>query len=271
MSELEQEVGDEPETELEVEHQSADVDDGGGAWLEPWHRAVIVSKTRAGKSTLATVLTSYMTKQTVVFADVKMAYVVHDAIVTRGVAELQAALAMRPRPRRVHFIPINAAEPLVEWNRFFEICFHASHITIELDECVPMPLPATGTPAQGVRYIGQGARQRNGIIACTGRWRGVSLDLKAHANVIVIFPGGLAQDELDDAAKEMGANLEEACVELGIKATRPGRQLRALLDHAAALGPYTCLWYDRDRGVFRCFRLGASLLERAIATEVSPK
>lgn len=238
-------------------------------WLEPWHVAVFCSKRRSGKSSVATVFASYMLNQRIVFADVKNAYQMPGAFVVRGAGELVLVPA---DVRLVHFIPaaVGAKDVMAEWDQFFAWCFDQTDVTVMLDECVPMPAPATGAPGMLVKYVGQGARNRNGLIACTGRWRGLLVDLKSHSNMIGIFPGGLAVDELDDAAKEMGADLERAAGELGCSAKRPREQLRFLLDKAAEVGPYACLLYLRDQKTFKIFQLPEELLERAIAFEISP-
>lgn len=255
--------------ELDEAEPAAALAAAGETWLEPWHVCAILSKRRSGKSTLATVLTSYMTRQTIVFLDVKRAYRVHEGVVCLGPEQLRVALAARPRPRRIHYVPM--AFDADEWDDVFRACFEQTDVTVQVDECVPWPLPATGPPKEAIRYVMQGARQRDGLIACTGRWRGVSIDLKAQANVIVIFPGGLSADELTEVGKEMGDDLAEAAQELGCRATKPIDQLRYLLTKTAEIGPYAFLWYDRDRGLFRMLQIPEHLIGRAIATEITPR
>lgn len=239
-------------------------------WFEPWHVITIVSKRRKGKSTLATVFASYFTKQRIVFMDVKRRYAFAGAdYVANGAAELWAAPASA---WRIHYVP--AAIATVEnkdavdheWSSAFDWCNQQTDLTVLLDECVPMPAPATGAPGSLVHYVAQKAVDRCGMIACTGRWRGLLMDLKAHANVIVIFPGGLAVDELEDAAREMGLG---SVAENG-KKIKPLDELRGLLNDAAAEGPYGCLMYLRDQDRFVTFQLPAELVDRAIAVEVAP-
>lgn len=240
-------------------------------WLEPHHVVLICSKRRKGKSTLAQVFASYMTSQRVVLADVKRRYAMPGAYVAHGIAELAACPA---DALRVHFVPVavdgpsnrNAVEQ--EWDAFFAWCFNQPDVTVLLDECVPMPAPSDGrAPGMLVKYVGQGAATRCGLIACTGRWRGVLTDLKSHANLIVIFPGGLSVDELEDAAREMNLGYVDDQTRRKVK---PLDELRSLLKQAEALGEYACVMYDRDRDSFRIFEVPEHLLERAVAREVAP-
>lgn len=235
-------------------------------WLEPHHVVFICSKRRRGKSTLAQVFASYMTAQRVVLADVKARYVMPGAFVARGILELHA---VPDDVLRVHFVPTAASkkDAVLEWDEFFTWCFEQTDVTVLLDECVPMPAPATGAPGMLVKYVGQGAVNRNGIIACTGRWRGVLRDLIAHANLIVIFPGGLSVDELEDAAREMGMGYVDPDTKKKVSALD---ELRALLAEAEAHGEFACVMYDRDRDAFRIFEVPANLVDRAIAKEVAP-
>ena len=257
----------------ELEHERKPAEPGAELWLEPWHVAVLLSKRRSGKSTVMTVFAGAMVNQRIVFADVKCCYRMPGAYVARGVDELYAC---PPDVRKVHFIPVavdtpgdrNAVER--EWNAFFQWCFDQTDVTVVADECVPMPMPANGAPGMAVKYVEQGARNRNGLLACSGRWRGLMVALKSHANVIGIFPGGLAADELDSAAKEMGEDLEAAARELGCTSTKPLEQLRFLLAKTKELGPYACLLYLRDQNTFKIFQVPAELLDTAIAFEVAP-
>lgn len=238
-------------------------------WFQPWQRMVLLAKTRSGKSTLEMVFAAHMTNQRIVLADVKCRYRMPGAFVANGVADLAAVPV---DARLVHFIPAAGERKaaIKEWDEFFEWCFYQTDVTVLLDECVPMPAPATGAPGWVVKYVGQAAANRDGIIACSGRWRGLLVDLKAHSNVIGIFPGGLAADELDDAAKEMGEDLERAAAELGCTSTRPLDQLRYLLAKTKEVGPYAVLLYLRDQSRFLMFELPAELVDDAIAFEVAP-
>lgn len=230
---------------------------------------VLLSKTRSGKSTLAMVFAAQMIYQRIVLADVKCRYRMPGSFVVHGHQEL----ALVPVDARlVHFIPAAVGAKAVdeEWDEFFKWCFEQTDVTIILDECVPKPAPATGAPGWAVKYVGQAAVNRDGIIACSGRWRGLLMDLKAHSNVIGIFPGGLAADELEDAAKEMGEDLERAAAELGCKSRRPLDQLRFLLAKTREVGPYAVLLYLRDQSRFVMFQLPAELVDDAIAIEVAP-
>jgi hypothetical protein len=264
----------EPETEPDVDERDVDeLEHDAEPWLQPWHVGVLLSKRRSGKSTVMTVFAGHMVNQRIVFADVKCCYRMPGAHVARGIDELYATPV---DARLVHFIPTATNAPRNrsavedEWNAFFQWCFDQTDVTIVCDECVPMPLPATGTPGVGVKYIEQGARNRNGILACSGRWRGLSVALKSHANLIGIFPGGLAADELEDAAKEMGEDLAEAARELGCSSTKPLEQLRFLLTKTKEVGPYACLLYLRDQSTFKIFQVPEALLDTAIAIEVTP-
>jgi hypothetical protein len=252
-----------------AEHAGADSSSTSEPWFEPWQRMVLLSKTRSGKSTLEMVFAAHMTQQRIVLADVKCRYRMPGAFVVHGAAELTLVPA---DVRLVHFIPVAGERKaaIKEWDQFFEWCFHQTDVTVLLDECVPMPAPATGAPGWVVKYVGQAAVNRDGIIACSGRWRGLSVDLKAHSDVIGIFPGGLAADELDDAAKEMGEDLERAARELGCTATRPRDQLRFLLEKTKEVGPYAVLLYLRNQGRFVMFQLPADLVDEAVAFEVTP-
>lgn len=240
------------------------------AWFEPWHVGVLLSKRRAGKSTIEMVFGAHMVNQRIVLVDVKCRYRMPGAFVVHGHQEL----ALVPADvRLVHFIPAAAGDRktvVEEYDELFKWCFYQTDVTVLLDECVPMPAPATGAPGWVVKYIAQGAVNRNGILACSGRWRGLLVDLKAHSNMIGIFPGGLAADELDDAAKEMGEDLERAATDLGCKSSRPLEQLRFLLAKTKELGPYALLLYLRDQSRFVMFQLPADLVDDAIATEVAP-
>lgn len=231
---------------------------------------VLLSKTRSGKSTLEMVFAAQMVNQRLVLVDVKCRYRMPGAFVVHGHTELPLVPA---DARLVHFIPTaagNRASVIEEYDELFKWCFHQTDVTVLLDECVPMPAPATGAPGWVVKYVGQAAVNRDGIIACSGRWRGLLLDLKAHSNVIGIFPGGLAADERDDAAKEMGEDLERAARELGCTATRPRDQLGFLLEKTKEVGPYAVLLYLRDQGRFVMFQLDAELVDDAIAIEIEP-
>lgn len=240
-----------------------------GHWLEPWHVMVIVSRRRRGKSTLATVIASYFTRATVIFVDVKKKYRVHDAVVVHGIGELTA---LKTLPARIQFVPVAVKTPdddkaeIKEWDRFFAWC-HAQHdICVLLDECVPWPAPASGFPGWLRKYVGQAGVNRGGIIACTGRYRGVFRDLFSHADAIVIFPDGLSIDELTDVAAEMQLGRFEE----GGRKVKGVDILRGYLDQAKATGPYACVWWDRDSNTFRIFELPAELVDRAIATEIAP-
>lgn len=240
-------------------------------WFEPWHVITIVAKRRSGKSTLATVFASHFTNQRIVFADVKRRYRMPAAdLVAHGVDALQAAPVSA---WRIHYVPAaiasvdNKKAVDREWSAFFDWCNAQTDLTVLLDECVPMPAPATGAPGSLVHYVGQKAADRCGIIACTGRWRGLLVDLKAHANVIIIFPGGLAVDELEDAAREMGLGHVD---EQSKRKVKPLDELRALLKQAEELGPYACVMWLRDEDRFVIFELPAELVHRAIAIEVAP-
>lgn len=231
---------------------------------------VLLSKRRSGKSTLEMVFAGQMTNQRIVLVDVKCRYRMPGAIVARGAAELATVPV---DVRLVHFIPAAAGDRknvVAEYDAVFEWCFNQTDVTVLLDECVPMPAPATGAPGWVVKYIAQGAVNRNGILACSGRWRGLLVDLKSHSNMIGIFPGGLAADELDDAAKEMGEDLEQAARTLGCTATRPRDQLRFLLAKTKEVGDYAVLLYLRDQSAFKMFQLPPELIDDAIAIEVAP-
>lgn len=240
-------------------------------WFEPWHVILIVSKRRKGKSTLATVFASYFENQRIVFMDVKRRYAMAGAdYVAHGVDELYAAPATA---WRIHFIPAaiatvhNKDAVDLEWSGVFDWCNQQTDLTVLLDECVPMPAPATGAPGSGVHYIAQKAVDRCGMIACTGRWRGLMMELKAHSDVIILFPGGLSVDELEEAAKEMGlGHIDEGTN----RKVKPLDELRALLKQAEELGPYACVMWLRNEDRFVIFELDASLVDRAIAVEVAP-
>jgi hypothetical protein len=239
-------------------------------WFEPWHVGVLLSKRRSGKSTIEMVFGGQMRNQRIVLVDVKCRYRMPGGFVCHGQHELPAVPA---DVRLVHFIPTAAGskrDVVAEYDALFEWCFHQTDVTVLLDECVPMPAPATGAPGWLVKYVTQGAVNRNGILACSGRWRGLLIDLKSHSNLIGIFPGGLAADELDDAAKEMGEDLERAASELGCTAKRPLEQLRFLLAKTKEIGPYALLLYLRDQSRFVMFELPAELVDDAIAIEVAP-
>lgn len=240
------------------------------AWFEPWHVGVLLSKRRSGKSTIEMVFAAQMSNQRLVLVDVKARYRMPGAFLCRGAGEL----ALVPVDvRLVHFIPTAAGNRnavIAEYDALFEWCFQQTDLTVLLDECVPMPAPATGAPGWLVKYVTQGAVNRNGILACSGRWRGLLMDLKSHSNLIGIFPGGLAADELDDAAKEMGEDLERAAGELGCTARRPLEQLRFLLTQTKEVGPYAVLLYLRDQSRFVMFQLPPELVDEAIAIEIAP-
>jgi hypothetical protein len=245
----------------------------GEPWFEPWHVGVLLSKRRSGKSTIEMVFAAQMLQQRLLLVDVKHAYRMPGAFVVHGADEL----ALVPEDARlVHFIPTavnapkNRSRVSDEYDAVFAWAFAQTDVTVLLDECVPMPAPATGAPGMVIKYVEQGARLRNGILACSGRWRGLAVALKAHANMIGIFPGGLAADELEDAAKEMGEDLERAAGELGCRATRPLEQLRFLLAKTKEIGPYAVLLYLRDQSRFVMFQLPEEFVDDAIAFEVTP-
>jgi hypothetical protein len=231
---------------------------------------VLLSKRRSGKSTIEMVFGAQMSNQRIVLVDVKARYRMPGAFVCRGAGELAAVPV---DVRLVHFIPAAAGgrkDVIAEYDALFEWCFYQTDVTVLLDECVPMPAPATGAPGWLVKYVTQGAVNRCGLLACSGRWRGLLMDLKSHSNLIGIFPGGLAADELEDAAKEMGEDLERAAREQGCTSTRPLEQLRHLLTQTKEVGPYACLLYLRDQSRFVMFQLPDHLVDDAIAIEVAP-
>jgi hypothetical protein len=206
----------------------------------------------------------------VLLVDVKRRYRMPDAdAVCHGVDELRAAPTSA---WRLHFIPTAVATVADkqavarEYDDLFLWACEQTDLCVLLDECVPMPAPASGAPGALVHYVAQKAVDRCGMIACSGRWRGMLVDLKAHANAIVIFPGGLSVDELEDAAREFGLG---HTADNGRK-VKPLDELRELLEKTAAHGEHAALLYDRDRDLFRIFEIPAHLLERAIAIEVAP-
>lgn len=229
-------------------------------WLLPWEIALLVSKRRSGKSTVGLALAGSFSRCQLLFLDVKCRYTLPGVDPTVGVDQLaglewQKQRVIHYQPSAVDSMGDRRAEER-EWWGVFALCNERVDLTIVADECVPTPFGVNATPGSARRYIERKAVDRCGLIACTGRWRGTATHLRAHANHILLWPGGLADDELDDVAREIG------CQRL---------ELRAWLDQARQLGDYGFVWYDRDQQLVRLVPpLPEHVRQLALAQEITP-